>query len=42
MNRAALRTRILESLNESATAPVFWAATEIDALIDEAAEVVAE
>ena len=42
MTRGQLRTRILETLNESATAPVFWTAAEINALIDEATEVVCE
>jgi hypothetical protein len=42
VTRAALRTRILESLNESATAPVFFSAAEINAVIDEAAEVLCE
>ena len=42
MDRSVLRTRILESLNESASAPVFWSAAEINALIDEGAEVVCE
>lgn len=42
MNRAALRARILETLNESSSAPVFFSAAEINALIDEAAEVLCE
>lgn len=42
MNRGLLRTRILETLNESADAPVFWSETEVNDLIDEAAEVVCE
>ncbi len=42
MNRAELRTRILESLNEPASAPVFWSDDEINALIDEGMEVICE
>lgn len=42
MTRGDLRTRILETLNESASAPVFWSETEINDLIAEAMEVVCE
>jgi len=42
VTRAEIRARILHGLNESATAPVFFSTTEIDGVIDEAAEVLAE
>ncbi len=42
MIRSAIRARILETLNESTDAPVFWTASEINDLIDEAAEVICE
>lgn len=42
MNRGALRTRILTALAESATAPVFFSTTEMNAVIDEGAEVLCE
>ena len=42
MTRGELRTRILETLNEPASAPVFWSAAEINALIDEGMEVICE
>lgn len=42
MKRSEIRTRILESLNESATSPVFWSTAQIDAVIHEAQEVLAE
>lgn len=42
MNRSQMRIRILESLNDSITSPVFYSTTEIDDLIDEAGEVLAE
>lgn len=42
MTRGEVRARILHGLNESATAPVFFTAAEIDGVIDEALEVLAE
>ena len=42
MNRSDIRQRILEGLNDSATSPVFWSTTQIDTIIDEAQEVLAE
>ena len=42
MNRGALRARILETLNENPDEPVFWSEDEINALIDEGAEVICE
>lgn len=42
MTRAQIRDRILNALNESTSSPVFWSTAQIDAVIDEAAEVLAE
>ena len=42
MTRGDLRARVLRGLNESATAPVFWSADEMNAVLDEALEVLAE
>ena len=42
MTRGDLRTRILELLNESASDPVFFSASEINDVIDEAMEVICE
>ena len=42
MTRAQIRDRILNALNESTSSPVFWSTTQIDAVITEAAEVLAE
>lgn len=42
MTRGDLRSRILETLNESASTPVFWSESEINDLIDEGAEVICE
>ena len=42
MKRSDIRTRILEALNESASSPVFFSTAQIDAVIDEAQEVLAE
>src|SRR3990167_2163462 len=42
MTRAQIRDRILIALNESASSPVFWSTAQIDAVIDEASEVLAE
>ena len=42
MTRADIRARILTALNESVTSPVFWTTAQLDAVIDEASEVLAE
>ena len=42
MKRSDIRTRILEALNESATSPIFFSTAQIDAVIEEGAEVLAE
>lgn len=42
MTRQQLRDRILTALNESTTSPVFWTTAQLDAVIDEASEVLAE
>lgn len=42
MNRGDIRARACHGLNEDATSPVFWTAAELNAVIDEAAEVLAE
>lgn len=42
MNRSEIRTRILTALNDSTTAPQFWSASQINQLIDEAGEILAE
>lgn len=42
MTRAQLRDRILSALNESTSAPVFWSTAQLDAVIEEASEVLAE
>lgn len=42
MTREEIRTRILEGLNESASDPSFWSKAEVDDVIQEAMEVVAE
>lgn len=42
MTRAEIRNRILSASNESTSAPVFWTTAQIDAIIDEASEVLAE
>ena len=42
MKLSDIRTRILESLNDSASSPVFWSTTEMDDVIQEAQEVLAE
>ena len=42
MTRSQIRDRILNALNESTSAPVFWSTTQTDAVIHEAAEVLAE
>lgn len=42
MTRSQIRDRILAALNESTSSPVFWSTTQLDALIAEASEVLAE
>lgn len=42
MTRSQIRDRILNALNESTSAPVFWSTAQLDAVIDEASEVLAE
>lgn len=42
MTRAQIRDRILRALNESTSAPVFWTTAQLDAVIAEGAEVLAE
>jgi hypothetical protein len=42
VKRSEIRTRILEALNESASSPVFFSTAQIDAVIDEAQEVLSE
>lgn len=42
MTRQQIRDRILTALNESTTAPVFFSTAQIDSVIDEASEVLAE
>ena len=42
MTRQQIRDRILIALNESTTSPVFWSTAQLDAVIDEASEVLAE
>ena len=42
MTRAQIRDRILNALNESTSSPVFWSTAQIDAVIAEASEVLAE
>lgn len=42
MTRSELRTRILNALNDSATSPVFWSSAQINQLIDEGSEILAE
>ena len=42
MTRAQIRDRILQALNESTSAPVFWSTSQLDAVIGEASEVLAE
>lgn len=42
MTRAQIRDRILAASNESTSAPVMWSTAQIDAVIDEASEVLAE
>lgn len=42
MTRGQIRDSILNALNESTTTPVFWTTAQVNALIDEAAEILAE
>lgn len=42
MTRGEIRRRILEALNDDAASPSFWATSEINDLIEEAQEVLAE
>lgn len=42
MTRSQIRDRILNALNESTSAPVFWTTAQLDAVIGEASEVLAE
>jgi len=42
MTKSEVRTRILESLNDSASSPVFWSTSEIDDVIQEGQELLAE
>ena len=42
MTRAELRRRVLQALNDDTTSPVFWSTAEIDTLLDEGQEVLAE
>jgi hypothetical protein len=42
MIRSQIRDRILSALNESTSSPVHWSTAQIDAVIDEASEVLAE
>lgn len=42
MTRSQIRDRILAAVNESTSAPVLWTTAQIDAVIDEASEVLAE
>src|SRR3990167_10674273 len=42
MTRQQIRDRILIALNENTTSPVFWSTAQLDAVIDEASEALAE
>lgn len=42
MTREQLRDRIIQALNESTSSPVFWSNDQLNAVIDEASEVLAE
>ena len=42
MNRQELRTRVLNSLNDSPTQPVYWSADEVNDYLQEGYEVMAE
>lgn len=42
MTRAQIRDRILSASNESTSAPVLWTTAQVDSVIDEASEVLAE
>ena len=42
MTRSDIRTRILEGLNESSSSPTFWSKAQVDAVIQDAQEVMAQ
>jgi len=42
VKRSEIRQRILEALNDSASSPVFWSTSQIDDVIDESREILAE
>lgn len=42
MKRSEIRTRILNALNDSASSPVFWSSSQIDDVIAESREILAE
>tara|TARA_Y100000310_G_C20621060_1_gene783311 strand:- start:129 stop:770 length:642 start_codon:yes stop_codon:yes gene_type:complete len=42
MKRSEIRDRILLSLNDSASSPVFWSTAQVDAVVDESREILAE
>src|SRR5215831_483000 len=42
MNRLDLQTRVLERLNESVTSPVFWTTAQIQDLLQDSQELIAE
>lgn len=42
MTRSQIRDRILSALNESTSSPVFWSTSQVDSVIAEASEVLAE
>lgn len=42
MTRGEIRNRILEGLNDSSTSPAFWSLSEIDGVIEEGKEILAE
>lgn len=42
MTRGEIRARILTALNEDPDTPIFWTAAEVNAIIDEGAEVMCE
>ncbi len=42
MKRSEIRDRILLALNDSTSSPVFWSTSQVDAVIDESREILAE
>lgn len=42
MNRGQIKTRILNALNDNATTPVFFSTAQLNSLVDEGMEVIAE